>query len=95
LPGISDERHSTQKDALMLESTIELLSGLCLGVLTLMIVSCIVGSIVAALRAVSRASALVSTKREVIGFAAEATLWDAPNRDIPTETECLEEMHHG
>ncbi len=38
----------------MLESIVELLVGLFLIALTLMIVSCIVGSIVAALRAVSR-----------------------------------------
>jgi hypothetical protein len=38
----------------MLESTIELLGGLCLSALTLLISFCIVGSIVAALRAVGR-----------------------------------------
>ena len=46
----------------MVESTIELLSGFCLSALTLLIAFCIVGSIVAALRAVSRASATVGTK---------------------------------
>ena len=38
----------------MLESAVELLGGLFLTALTLLIGSCIVGSIVAALRAVSR-----------------------------------------
>jgi hypothetical protein len=38
----------------MLESTIELLGGLCLSTLTLLMSLCIVGSIVAALREVSR-----------------------------------------
>ena len=37
----------------MLESAVELLGGLCLSALTLLIGFCIVGSIVAALRAVS------------------------------------------
>jgi hypothetical protein len=79
----------------MLESTVELLSGLGLGALTLLIVSCIVGSMVAALRAVSRASATVGTKRKIIGFAAAATVWDEHNRNILTETEGSEEMQHG
>jgi hypothetical protein len=47
----------------MLESTIELLGDLLLSALTLLIGSCIVGSIVAALRAVSRGSATVITRR--------------------------------
>jgi hypothetical protein len=38
----------------MLESTIELLGGLCLSALALLLSVCIVGSVVAALRAVSR-----------------------------------------
>jgi hypothetical protein len=41
----------------MLDSALELLGGLFLTVLTLLIGSCIVGSMVAALRAVSRGSA--------------------------------------
>jgi hypothetical protein len=47
----------------MLENTVELLAGLFLSALTLLIGFCIVGSIVAALRAVSRGSASVSAKR--------------------------------
>ena len=47
----------------MLESTVDLLGGLCLSALTLLIGSCIVGSIVAALRAVSRGSGTVSARR--------------------------------
>ena len=47
----------------MLESIGELLVGLLLIALTLMISSCIVGSIVAALRAVSHGSSTVSTGR--------------------------------
>jgi hypothetical protein len=47
----------------MLESTIELLGGLCLSALTLLMSLCIVGSTVAALRAVSRRSAIVSTRK--------------------------------
>ena len=44
-------------------STIELLGDLLLSALTLLIGSCVVGSIVAALRSVSRGSATVSTRR--------------------------------
>jgi hypothetical protein len=47
----------------MLESTVELLGGLCLSALTLVMSVCTVGSIVAALRAVSRGSATVSTRK--------------------------------
>ncbi len=46
----------------MLESTVELLCGLVLSALTLLIGSCIVGPIVAALRAVSRGSAAAGTR---------------------------------
>ena len=79
----------------MLESTVELLGGLGLIALTLLIGLCIVGSIVAALRAVSRSSATVSTKGRVLGFVAEVTVRDERNRSISTETECSEEMQHG
>ena len=47
----------------MLESTVGLLDGLCLSALTLLISFCIVGSIVVSLRAVSRGSTTVSTRR--------------------------------
>jgi hypothetical protein len=47
----------------LLESTIELLGGLGLSALTLLISFCIVGSIVAALRAVSRGSGEVVKKQ--------------------------------
>jgi hypothetical protein len=47
----------------MLGSAVELLGGLCLSAVILLIGFCIVGSMVAALRAVSRASATVSRKR--------------------------------
>jgi hypothetical protein len=47
----------------MLESAVELLGDLFVSVLILLIGSCIVGSIVAALRALSRGSATVSTRR--------------------------------
>jgi hypothetical protein len=51
------------EDVRMLGSTVELLGGLCLSALTLVIGFSIVGSIVAALRALSRGSATVSAKR--------------------------------
>jgi len=44
------------------ESIIELLSGFCLSALTLLIAFCIIGSIVAALRAVNPGSDTVSAK---------------------------------
>jgi len=47
----------------MLESAVELLGGLCSSALILLIAVCIVGSIVAALRAVGRGSATLSAKR--------------------------------
>jgi hypothetical protein len=50
----------------MLESTVELLCGLSVIALLLVIGFCIVGSTVAALRAVSRGSATVSRRREEI-----------------------------
>ena len=53
----------------MLENTVELLSGLCLIALPWLISFCIVCSIVAALRAVSRVSASVRRSREEITMA--------------------------
>jgi hypothetical protein len=47
----------------MLESTVGLLSSLCLSALTLLISFCIVGSIVAALRAVSPGNGTVGARR--------------------------------
>jgi hypothetical protein len=47
----------------MLESIVEVLGGLFLGALTLLIGSCIVGSIVAALRAVRRGGATVTMRK--------------------------------
>lgn len=47
----------------MLESSVDLLGILLLGVPPLLIASCIVGSVVAALRAVSRGSVAATLKR--------------------------------
>jgi hypothetical protein len=66
----------------MLESTAGLLGGLCLSALPLLISFCIVGSIVAALRAVSRASATLGTKGNVLAFVRKVTVWDDLNRDM-------------
>jgi|ERR1700678_1478491 hypothetical protein len=46
--------HRETKDAHMLESTVELVGGLCLSAVTLLIGVCIAGSVVAALLAVDR-----------------------------------------
>ena len=78
----------------MLESTVGLLGGLCLSALPLLLSFCIVGSIVAALRAVSRASAPVGTKGKVFAFVRKVTVWDDLNRDI-RKSQCPEGTHHG
>ena len=79
----------------MLETTVELLSNLFLVALTLVIGASIVGSIVAALRAVSRGSATATPKgvNEVFGFVAGARM-TAPTM-FPTRGKCSEEMPHG
>jgi hypothetical protein len=65
-----EESHdATNCDYDILGGTVELLGGLCLIALPLLISFCIVGSIVAALRAVSRGSATLSTRREEITMA--------------------------
>jgi hypothetical protein len=79
----------------MLESTVELLGSLCLSALISLIEFCIVGSMVAALRAVSRASPTVSTKRKVLGLVTEATVGDDHNRDMTAQAQCAGEMQHG
>ena len=58
-----------QRNVRMLENTVEVVGGLCLIALPLMISFCIVGSIVAALRAVSRGRATVNMRREGITMA--------------------------
>jgi hypothetical protein len=67
----------------MLEIPVELLGGLLLSAVMLLIGSCIVGSIVAAIRAVSRGSASLSTRgvTEVFDFVAEVPV-DDRTRDI-------------
>jgi len=52
----------------MLESAIDLLAGLFLTALTLLITSCIVGSTVAAFRAVRRGDATVSNERPSVSW---------------------------
>jgi hypothetical protein len=47
----------------MVESTVELLGGLCLSALILLIGVCIVGSIVAALRAAGQGTGTLSARR--------------------------------
>ena len=67
----------------MVESMVELLFGLFCGALTLLIVCCIVGSIVAALRAVSRESDGEREEvKEILALGAEVTVLD--NRLIET-----------
>jgi len=56
----------------MLESTVELLGGLFVSALLLLMGFCIVGSTVAALRAVSQGSATLSRRREEILWLKES-----------------------
>jgi hypothetical protein len=68
----------------MVQSLVEVLFGLFWGALTLLIVSCIVGSIVAALRAVSHESDYQREDvNQVFGVVAEVTVSEDRNRDIP------------
>lgn len=62
----------------MLESIVELLAGLFLIALTLLMGSCIVGSIVAALRAVSNGSSYDEHQevKQVFSFVAELSVSD-------------------
>jgi len=67
----------------MLQSVVELLFGLFLSALILLVGSCILGSIVAALRAVNRESDGEREKvKEIFTFGAEVTVLD--NRLIET-----------
>jgi hypothetical protein len=67
----------------MVESVVELLFGLFLSALILLAGSCILGSIVAALRAVNRESDGECEKvKEIFAFGAEVTVLD--NRLIET-----------
>lgn len=79
----------------MLKSTFELLPDLLLAALTLLAGFCIVGSIVAALRAVNRESNTVIPKQmmEVYDFA-DATRMAAPTI-FSTEDKLSEEMQYG
>lgn len=61
----------------IVESMVELLFGLFWGALTLLIIFCIVGSILAALRAVSRESdGKREEVKEIFAFGAEVTVLD-------------------
>ena len=68
----------------MLENIVELLGGLLLSALFLLIGSCIVGSIVAALRAVSHESECQREDvNQVFGILAEVTVSEDRHHDIP------------
>jgi hypothetical protein len=79
----------------MLESTVELLGGLFWSSLTLLIGSCIVGSIVAAVRAVGRGGATVRTGGGGgLRFVVEMNVDDGA-RDIAYRRQTSEEVHYG
>jgi hypothetical protein len=68
----------------MLESVVELLFGLLLSALILLIGSCILGSIYAALRAVSRGSDYQGEDvKQVFGVVAEVTVSVDGHRNLP------------
>jgi hypothetical protein len=68
----------------MLESVVELLFGLLLSALILLIGSCILGSIYAALRAVSRGSDYQGEDvKQVFGVVAEVTVSEDGHRNLP------------
>jgi hypothetical protein len=68
----------------MLESTVELLGGLLLSALILLVGACILGSIVAALRAVSREGAYQDEDvKQGFGVVAEVTVSEDGHRNLP------------
>jgi hypothetical protein len=68
----------------MLESTLELLGGLLLSTLILLVGACILGSIFAALRAVSRGSDYQGEDvKQVFGVVAEVTVSEYGHRNLP------------
>ena len=68
----------------ILESTVELVGGLFLIALTLLMGSCMVGSVVAALLAIGGRSATPSTRNgSRSSVSAEATVSDGRDHDIP------------
>jgi hypothetical protein len=75
----------------MLESTVELLGGLLLSALILLVGACILGSIVAALRAVRRErDGEREEVKEIFVFGAEMTAWD----DRMIKTGGTVKFHH-
>jgi hypothetical protein len=74
----------------MLESTVELLSGIFLSALILLVSACILGSIHSALRAVSRES---DYQREGVkqgfGVVAEVTVSEDGHRNLPRGSQTL------
>jgi hypothetical protein len=80
----------------MVESMVELLLGFCLSALMLMVGACILGSMFAALRVVSRESDCEREEvKEIFAFGAEVTVLD--NRMIETGVIVMTkaETHYG
>jgi len=72
----------------MLESMIELLFGLFLSALSLLVGACILGSIYAALRAVSRESDYQREDvKQEFGVVAEVTVSEDGHRNLPYGTQ--------
>jgi hypothetical protein len=73
-------------------SAVELLGDVLLSALTLLIGSCIVGSIVAALRAVSRGSAAANMRRlqRCWVFMPQRMVSDERNSDIPYHSSSIQ-----
>jgi hypothetical protein len=80
----------------MLESIVELLFGLFLSALILLIGSCIAGSIVAALRAVSRESDCEREEvKEIFAFGTEVTVLDDQMIETGVIVMTNPENHYG
>jgi hypothetical protein len=72
----------------MLESVVELLFGLFLSAPILLVGACILGSIVAALRAISRESDYQGEDvKQVFGVVAEVTVSEDGHRNLPHGTQ--------
>ena len=77
----------------MVESIVELLFGLFWGALMLLVGSSIIGSIVAALRGVSRESdCRREVAKQVFGVVAEVTVPEGRHRDISYGSQTSEQI---
>ena len=80
----------------MVESIVELLFGVFWGALMLLVGSSIIGSIVAALRGVSRESdCRREVAKQVFGVVAEVTVPEGRTAISPTDAKLRSKLHYG